>query len=150
MSYLGAPTEAGYLLFLRNIAGIPTSALPDASPSIPLSYNIALDITSKWLECISGDIYTLCVYNLATDRLINFAADTPPSTFFADARKSYTLNVFVPGVVQDSHDETTGQSLLVPDFYKALTLLDQSIMQTPFGRTYLGYEQQLGSLWGVS
>lgn len=147
---LGSPTRAGYLAFLRAEAGIPVSALPDNSMSIDLSLSIAQDIVSCWLNQISSDIYTICVYNLATDRLIHFAPDQPGQTYFAEARKLYGVNSFVAGVVESSTDQGTSQSIAVPDSLRNLTMLDLQTLQTPFGRAYMAYAQQLGTLWGLT
>lgn len=147
---LGPPTLAGYTAFLRDPAGIPPSAAPDGSQAILFSFTIAEGTVSEQLECINSDIYTLAVYNLATDRLINFAPDEPGQTYFADLRKSFALNSFVPGLIQQSADEATSQAFMIPESLKNLTLADLQMLKTPFGRQYLFFAQSLGTLWGLS
>jgi hypothetical protein len=156
---LGLPTLAGYSSFLYNTVGIPVTALPTTSFNIQLSFALALDIVSTWLQCMQSDIYTIAVYNLATDRLINFCPDqgTPPlpgeldTRYFASTRRDFTINQFVAGVVQTSNDQGTGDGLLVPDFMKGLTLMDLANLNTPYGRQYLALAQQLGpGVWGLS
>lgn len=144
------PTLAGYIEFLRDIVQIPVSVLPDSSPYIQLSYDLSKEIVYEGFNCISSVLYTNGVYNLATDILINIAQDTPPSTFWTDLREKYGINAFVAGVIQSSADENTSQSLVVPEFFKELTMSNLMNMKTPWGRAYLALAQQWGSIWGLS
>lgn len=147
---LGEVTRSGYLIFLRQGVGIPQIALPDNSPAIDLSLTIAQNFVSCWLGCISSDIYTLAVYNLATDRLINFAQDQTGQCYFKDAREKYKINSFIAGVIESSSDEATAQAFAVPESLKSLQLSDLQNLKTPYGRAYLEFAQQLGTLWGLS
>jgi hypothetical protein len=142
------PTLAGYIDYLRNIVGISTTYLPNNNPTIEMSYGIAIEIVNIQLADISSNIYTLCVYNLATDNLINFAQDQPGQCYFVDLRASFKINSFVPGVITESHDESTGQSLLNPEFMKNLTMANLQMLKTPYGRNYMGLAQSYGTLWG--
>lgn len=142
------PTLAGYIDYLRNIVGISTTYLPNNNPTIEMSYGIAIEIVNIQLADISSNIYTLCVYNLATDNLINFAQDQPGQCYFVDLRASFKINSFVPGVITESHDESTGQSLLNPEFMKNLTMSNLQMLKTPYGRNYMGLAQSYGTLWG--
>lgn len=150
------PTLAGYVYFLFNIAGIPTAALSSTAPIIAFSFNYAMDKTYKLLACLPNydpsqpTLYAQAIYNLATDNLINFAPDTPPSTYFADLRKNMGLNSFIAGVISSSSDQGTSQSLDIPNFFKTLTLSDLQLMKTPFGRQYLAIAQSTGPLWGLT
>jgi len=95
--------------------------------------------------------YAWAVYNLAGHFLIMFAQDTPPSTYFADLRDKYGMNTFVPGVIQASHDQGTGQAFIVPDFVKNMTLADLGYLKTPWGRFYMGLAQAYGpTIWGLT
>ena len=87
---------------------------------------------------------------MEVDRLIGMAPDQTGQTFFADARNGYGLNSFVAGVVSASGDESTNQSLAVPDALSNLTLMDMGMIKTPFGRAYLEFAQMLGTNWGLS
>lgn len=142
------PTLAGYIDYLRNIVGISTTYVPNNNPTIEMSYGIAIEIVNIQLADISSNIYTLCVYNLATDNLINFAQDQPGQCYFVDLRASFKINSFVPGVITESHDESTGQSLLNPEFMKNLTMSNLQMLKTPYGRNYMGLAQSYGTLWG--
>jgi len=64
--------------------------------------------------------------------------------FFANLRKQFNLLSLVAGPVQSSHDASTGQTLVVPDFFKNLTFADLDLMKTPWGQRYLAYAQQYG------
>lgn len=82
------PTPAGFLAFLRGTAGIPSTSLPASAQIIPGSLTVALDTVNLTLAQASPQIYTLAVYNLATDRLINFAMDQPNQNFFQTCDRS--------------------------------------------------------------
>jgi len=139
---------------------IPVAALPLNSPSILMTLAIAQEIVNPALQTIGAcgstlgytgsTIYDLAVYNLAADFLINFAPDQPGQTYFANARKDFKCMNFVPGVVSETHDEATGETLLNGDFMKTLTLSDLQRLKTPWGRQYLMFAQSFGTLWGIS
>lgn len=143
------PTPAGFLQFVRDQAGIAAPALPDNSPYLTWSYDIALEIVNLQLA-VSAPIYALAVYNLGVSNLINFAPDNTPSTFFSDARKAWNVMNFVSGVVQNAGDQGTGDGLLLPDAFKGLTIADLQYLKDPWGRQYLAFAQRVGTLWGLS
>jgi hypothetical protein len=147
---LGPPTLAGYSAFLYNTVGVQTAALPTDSFNINLSFALAMDIVSTWLQCMQSDVYTIAVYNLATDRLINFCPDQPGQSYFEGLRTKFDINQFVAGVVQADYDQGTGTTLVVPEAFKTLTMLDLSALNTNYGRAYLGLAQQIGTLWGLT
>ena len=145
------PTLDGFTCFIRDNMQIPNMVLPDSSSSICMAYRIALDIVNTSLSLASSDIYTLAVYNLGGDFLINYAHDVNGQTYFADLRASFKIYSFVPGVISDSHDVSTGQSLLNSEFMKNLTMSDLQNLKTPYGRQYLAFAQWYGpTIWGVS
>jgi len=73
------------------------------------------------------------------------------SQYFVDVRKGLGLNTFTVGVVSSASDQGTSAGLIVPDFFKTLTLLDLDLMKTPWGRTYLELAQLSGpNVWGLS
>jgi len=115
-----------------------------------MAYNVAIDIVNTYLACGPSYIYKLAVYNLAGSNLLNFAQDTPPSTYFADIRKQLNISGFVSGIVQSASDVSTSESMLIPDFFKELTLADLQYTKDPYGRQYLAFAQRFGSLWGLS
>lgn len=164
--------NVGYYLdpFIRGVMGITADVLPDNSPVINFSYNVALMFVNPALRCVPGcppgssddvTIYALAVYNLAGDRLINFAQDQPgapnvkgskpPMPYFQWARKQFNLNGFVSGAITSSSDNGTSASFDVPQWAKNLTVSQLSNLQTPWGRTYLGIAQSYGpTIWGLS
>ena len=151
-----SPSQAGFLTFLRGIVGIPMAALADNAPVIGYAYNVALAtvnaqlIVAGALPSASWSLYAIAVYNLGADRVVNFAQDVPPSTYFADLRKALNLTQFVVGTISESHDEATGQGMTVPDFVAGLTIADLQTIRTPWGRQYMGLAQATGTLWGIS
>lgn len=168
------PTLAGFLLFIRNVMGITTAVLPDDSPVIGFVFSVALaivnpalaqacvpqtDLTGAQLNSGGYTIFALAVYNLAGDRLINYAPDVTDAPnvsggdlpYFAWARKQFNINGFVSGVIQSSNDESTGQSLVVQKAAENFTLGDLQNLKTPWGRTYLAFAQDYGpNVWGLS
>lgn len=75
---------------------------------------------------------------------------TASETYFAMLRRQFNLAGFVPGAISASNDESTGQSILNPDFMKSLTLGNLQNLKTPYGRQYLAFAQDYGQIWGVS
>lgn len=146
----------GYLTFIRTGMGVPTVALPDNSPWIPWTFNFASAMVNESLKAVVGpipgtwSIYDIAVYNLAGDSLINYAQDVSGQTYFTNLRSTWKINSFVPGVIQATSDEGTSESLLVPDFFKTLTLGDLQNLKTPYGRQYLALAQNFGTLWGLT
>jgi hypothetical protein len=152
------PTVTGYSWFLYNIVGIPVLAMPTDSPVIAWSFNVAMMIVNPTLAIVGSptgatpptNLYVECVYNLATDILINHAQDQAGRTYFADLRNSYNINSFAPGVVTSSTDSSTSTGLQPIEAMKNLTLANLQNLKTPYGRTYLGYAQAYGTLWGLT
>jgi hypothetical protein len=56
----------------------------------------------------------------------------------------------VAGVIGSSADETTSESLVVPEAMKNLTLQNLQNLKTPYGRQYLYFAQAFGTNWGLS
>ncbi len=150
----GAPSQANFLLFIRGQMGIPTNALPDNSGAITNALTVALQIVNQVIAMVNPTIYALAVYNLAGDYLIRFALDQPGMTYFQTLRgpapAGYNLANFAPGAVQSASDVSTSSSLVVPDWYRDLTLANQLLLQTPYGRQYLAFAQSVGTLWGLT
>lgn len=142
------PTFAGFQGFIANVMGIPSAALPPSSPVPQMAYDVAILIVNTAL-CASG-IYALAVYNLAGDNLVNYAPDQPNADYFTQLRKAYNLTGFVPGVVTSTSDEGTSASYLNSEFMKNLTLGNLQNLKTPWGRQYLIFAQDFGTLWGLT
>lgn len=73
--YSPPPNQVDFTSFLRNVAGIPATFLPDASPWIPDALQVAQDTINTDLMLAAPNEATWAVYNLATDRIINWAPD---------------------------------------------------------------------------
>lgn len=144
-----APTLDGYIAWLRE-QGFTDTALPADSMFLALTYENSLATVNRALISASPIIYTLAVYNLGADFLINWTPDQPGSTFFVDLRKGYGVLDFSPGVVSSSSDNGTSTSLMNPDFLKGLTMGNLQNLKTPYGRQYLAWAQSYGTVWGLS
>lgn len=120
-------------------------------PDIVLTtLDIAREMVNETLQ-VSPNIYTLAVYNLATDRLINYANDVPGQTFFQDLRKQFRLTDVSVGVPSQASDQGTAVGILNPEQLKLLTIQDLQTMKTPYGRVYMGFAQAYGqTIWGLS
>ena len=118
---------------------------------VATSLNIALATVNQAINQVSPQIYTLAVYNLAADRLLNFAPDQPNQTYFEQLRTQYHLLDSKVGTVSSGSDQGTSGSLLNPDQMRTFTLQHLQLLKTPFGRTYLEYAQAYGvQIWGLS
>ena len=158
------PDAAGFLAFVRTQMGITPQQLPDASPYFAVAFAVALEIVNKAIACASPLMYKLAVYNLGGSNLLNYAQDpipivpyppgmNPPSEigFFAYTRKAYNMLGFVSGVINAAADESTSESMIVPDAFKDLTLANLQQLKDPYGRRYLEIAQDYGpNVWGLS
>ena len=173
---LALPNIVDYATFLAKTVGVPQSYLLtignivlDSSGNFVLDssqaqvtsnptldqYTISLiisqEIVNDQLALASQDVYTLAVYNLGADRLVNYGADLPGGTFFNGQRTLYRLNSLPAGIISSTTDQGTGSSFLNPDFMKGLTFQDLQNMRTPWGRQYLAFAQMYGSaIWGLT
>jgi|ERR1700733_470981 len=149
--YPTKPNTTDYLTFLRQGVGIPDADLPDDSMWVPVTLNIAIGQVSLQLACLNTPIYPLACYNLAADRLINYAIDLPQRSYFTDLRKSLGVTSFAAGLVSSSGDAGTSQSLEVIEAAKKMTLTDLQLAKTPYGRAYMGIAQSYGpTIWGLT
>ena len=144
------PNQTDYITFLYNVVGIPTAALPSDSIYIATSLAVSMEWVNGKLSCASGLLYVLAVYNLAADRLINYAQDVNGQTYFEALRAKLNLNQPIYGVVSSTSDESTSTSLLNTEAMKNMTVGDLQNMQTPYGREYLAIAQSVGTLWGLT
>jgi len=92
----------------------------------------------------------LAVYNLATDRLINYGQDIQNQTYFQDERAKLRIFDARIGVPSSVNDNGTAVGVLNPEFLKNVTLADLQYLKTPFGRAYIEIAQTVGTVWGVS
>lgn len=143
------PNISDYTSFLYDVVDIPPANLPPSSEIIPTSLQIAVDTVNEQL-LITGVMYVLAVYNLAADRLLNYAIDIPNQTYFKQLRKTLRLNDPTFGVPAAGSDAGTAVSIFNPEVMKNLTLMDLQTLRTPYGREYMGIAQSVGSIWGLN
>ena len=142
-----------------NTLTFATQAIPPAAgdayivvqPVVATSLTVALATVNQAINQASPQIYTLAVYNLAADRLLNFAPDQANQTYFQQLRTQYHLLDSKVGTVSSGSDQGTSGSLLNPDQMRTFTLQHLQLLKTPFGRTYLEYAQTYGvQIWGLN
>lgn len=150
MSFSATPNLTDFTTFLQTVVGIDPLYLPTTSPIIGYAFNVAMSVADLTMANLPSNLYALAVYNLGADRVINFAQDQTNRTFFFDLRQTFGINTFVPGVIASSGNAPTSQSTLNPEFMKTLTMGDLQALKTPYGREYMNFAMQIGSLWGVS
>ena len=162
MTVVPPPTQAGFLLFVRNQMQITTTVLPDNNEAISTSFQVAMEIVNQTINLVSPVIYTLMVYNLGGSNIINFAVDAPGAsvfktdgngityTFFEWWRKFFGCSSFIGGTIASTSDEGTSESLNVPDGLKNLTIADLQYLKDPWGRQYLAFAQRYGTGWGLT
>lgn len=162
------PTLAGFLQFITTNFNPPPSSkeLPAGSPwpGFALARSLALvnpslqcDPIPQWdaagvsLNTGGWTVYSLAVYYLSCDILINIAPDQDGFDYFGKRRQQYNITGYISGVVQASSDEGTSVSLVVQEAAKAFTLSDVQRLKTPFGQQYLMLAQSYGpATWGIS
>jgi hypothetical protein len=144
------PTLAGFITFCRNVVGISTDAMPDADPG----FQNALDYAALWiplyLNQLSPGLFTVCTYNWAASLLIQYQQDQPGQVFFAQARQSYGISNFVPGVISSASNEATSQSMTIGKGLSNMSLTDLQRVKDPYGRQALAILMDLGTLWGLT
>lgn len=143
------------------VSPVPTEPVSEASitvysPYVGWALNYAIQVAlpgpqiGAGLSGFAGQ-YILAVYNLALHQLLKIAQDQPNQSFFTQARAQYKIGTLIPGVVMASGDQATSETLVVPEFFKNLTLSELDLVKTPYGRDYLGYAQMYGpSIVGFS
>lgn len=145
-----APNLTDYTTFLYTVVEIPPMQLPATSPVIPMSLSIACETVNCTLMVVPT-LYTLAVYNLAADRLINYAPNQDTQTYFTDLRCKFRLNEVSVGVPSATADQGTSAGILNPEFMKTMTLLDLQTLKTPYGREYMSIALSYGpNVWGLS
>lgn len=146
----GQPNLTDFLTFC-SAAGVPDADLPTDSTAPGDALNYALEVALLPAPSMGAGLaghlppYVSACYNLAFHHLLKWTPDVANETFFADARKTYHLNDFQSGVALASGDNSTSQTLVVPDLYRSLPLYAQDLLKTPWGREYLSYAQLYGS-----
>lgn len=98
----------------------------------------------------SGVIYTLAVYNLGADILINITPDPTGQKLMSDLRHKYKIEKPTTGVITSASNEGSSASVLNPEVMERLSPSQLQNMKTPWGRRYLGYAASVGTLWGLT
>lgn len=112
------------------------------SNAVPTAYNITTQIT-----VIDSTHFT---YPLTPNPGSILIPGNVGFNLFETLRANWHINNFVGGVIASSADESTSESLAVPDALKQATLNDLGLLKTSYGRWYLSYAQKFGSVWGIS
>jgi len=145
-----SPTLAGFTTFCRSIVGISTSVMPDNDAG----FQQALDYANEWIPnqiaIYSPPLYTAAVYNWAASLLIQYQPDQSGQVFFSNARNSFGISNFVPGVISSASNEATSQSMTVGKGLSNMSLTDMQRVKDPYGRNALAILMDIGSLWGLS
>lgn len=143
------------------VSPAPTEAVSEPSitvysPYVGWALNYAIQVAlpgpgiGAGLSGFAGQ-YILAVYNLALHQLLKIGQDQPNQSFFTQIQAQYKIGKLIPGVVMASGDQATSETLVVPEFFKNLTLSELDLVKTPYGREYLGYAQMYGpSIVGFS
>jgi hypothetical protein len=150
----GDPTFAGFQWFVANYMLVPTESIPDDT-WLQVAYDQAVNLTyiaiaSVPSQITSPSIYAMAVYNLAAALLVEFAQDTPPSTYWSDLRSKLGINSFQFGLITSAADQGTAESMYIPEVIKGMTLLDLQLAKSPWGRMYLMIAGQWGTIWGLT
>ena len=155
------PSLANFIPFFYQTTGIPDTVIPESSVWFGYAYDTAINTVNPQIGAVPGPFYSQAVYYFGCDWMINWAPDPVPPVLFptgnrkqlgymAFLRAKWNLTGFTPGVVQSTADESTSESLVVPEQLKMLTIDQLGNLKTPYGRAYLGIAQKAGVLWGLS
>jgi hypothetical protein len=149
------PTFAGFKQWVQTLMGVPVDQIPN-DDTLQAAYDEALNLAYYLLAAIpsqptSPSIYALAVYNLAGSILMEIAVDNPNSTFWEDLRNKFGINSFTPGLINSAHDQHTGEGMVIPpSLLNGLTLFNLQLLKTPWGRRYLMFAGQWGTIWGLT
>lgn len=142
MAWSSGPNLTDFTTFCTN-QGVVDSTNTNNATYFGWAFDYAM---AQALVCpqMPTNLYDLAVYNLGTDRFIRVAQDTAPDTFYTTQRTTFGVMTFKPGVVMASGDESSSQTLVVPDWFRTLPMSAQQLLATYWGREYLGYAQMYG------
>jgi hypothetical protein len=151
------PNIADFNDFIANSMQVPASALAPGSPYPQFALSRGIDIVFNLPGIVSQLEYTQAVYNCAAHFLISLTPDVIPVVvyqdnlgFFTYTRQSLDLNSFQAGVISSSSDESTSNSMTIPESLTNLTVGDLDFLKTPWGRQYIAYAQDFGQIAGLS
>ena len=167
------PSVAGFAAWLTGFVQVPAAALPPTPAQnqyVIYAYWSAYGAVNQKILQVDPWAYQRALYNLGMDQLVNFAMDPSPLPsgypnapgpitgqldgaalpYWAGLQQQFKINLFVPGVVVATSDESTSETLTELEAYKNFTLQDLQNLKTPWGRESLGIAQAVGTLWGLS
>jgi hypothetical protein len=155
LNVIAPPTIIGYTNWLRTFMGVPDTILPDDSPYLQMSFDIAMEFVNYYINIVNPGVFTLAVYNLSGATLAMIAQDDPTlpppdNTYWADLRQSLNLNTFIPGFVNNASDQGTSAGIQILQSMAGLTIGDLQLLQSPWGRSYLAIAQCVGTIWGIT
>lgn len=155
----GDPTFAGFQWFVSNSMNVPPANMPDPE-WMQYCYDMAMNLAYWGLQGVpsqptSPSIYAMAVYNLGAHFLVEYTMDdptvSPPSTYWADLRKSLGIGSFSPGLLTSASDQGTSEGMQIPpSILNGITFGNLEMMKTPWGRAYLSIAGQWGSIWGLT
>lgn len=119
-------------------------------PIVNTSFQVALSIVNDALSVAGTGTYVLAVYNLALDRLVNYAPDQAGQSYFQRLRAAFHLVSTSVGAVSSASDQGTSASIVNPDWMRNMTMRDIQTLKTPWGREYMGLAQAYGPTVWVS
>lgn len=139
------PNMVDFLIFLGTSVGIPAQALPLGSPWPQYAFTQVLNLTLA-PGVVPGILYSLAVYNGATHLLMAITPDQPGQNYFVTARSTSGFSLVTPstGLVVASTDEGTSVTLESPEWAKRMTVDQLQYFRTPWGRTWLQWQQSYG------
>jgi hypothetical protein len=150
----GDPTIEGFTVWVEAVMGVPTGDMPDSS-TLQVAFDQALNLAYIGLQGVPAQstsltIYAQAVYNLGGAMLLEIAMDNPNSTYWSDLRNKLGINSFVPGLVNQAHDQGTGEGMYILPIFAGLTMLGLQLIKSPWGRNYLMFAGQWGPIWGLT
>lgn len=138
------PNQADFTTFVYN-QGVTTAQLPTNSEYLPWAFQYGVNWTTQTAsDLMPPPAYVMACYNLGLHYLLKIAQDQNGQTFFADWRKNANLLTFVAGAVISSADQGTSQTLSGSKGLEDLSLLGMDALKTPWGQSWLQYEQAYG------
>ena len=148
------PTFQGFIWWVQAVMGVPNTDMP-SNDTLQVAYDEAINLAYTELSTIpsqatSFSIYAQAVYNLGGAFLLEIAPDQPGQTFWSDLRNKLNINSFVPGFINQAHDQGTGEGMYIIKQLAELSLLGLQLIKSPWGRRYLEFAGQWGPIWGLT
>lgn len=164
--YPPPPNPTDLTAFLRTQAGIPVAALPDDSPYIPDALQLALNTTNADLAIAVPNLYVLAVYNLATDRIINWCPDQAPpiasltwssgsvvvtveSPLPASFNQGFEFDTVIAGTTPAGYAGSFGATVMAGSSFSYLLENDPGTATAP-GTYLLPFFQWLRASWNIN